>query len=788
MTRIELFSTVRLGLRRTLHGWRVLAVTTALLAAGVGCAAAVTSIAGLIVANPLGIPQLDRVMRTADGQLVSRSAFDEVRTRLSSVEVAGARAYEFPVEVADVPLRVPGQFVSPEYLRVLGVGDLLSGGKGIGVSAAFWRKHFGHKRVGHADDAPVTVRVHGWPLAIVTVAVPGFAGTSLGTQSDLFVPLEYQPLIAPELNTGGPDTRWLTLFARLSDAADRRTADSELLLRTPGITQGLPRGGLSWVSLGDVAIPARSRTTVHRTVALLCAIGLGVFALATCNAAVLLAWRADSRRGDNATAMALGASVARLRGETVVEAALATSATSLLSLAATAQLLRSFRDGRLGEMLPIPVEPQASYGTAAICVTLAAIGVGMSWLRPLLSVKAHTLSAVLAVNTTRVSSSRGWLRRLWLSAQAAFAVGALASSLALLGSLSRQYSVPWGFAPDKMLVWIAPSGVGGPERLALFYRTLLDEVRSAPGVQGAALAAIRPFGGLRIKRQIRSATGFSEAYSNIVSPGYFSVINTPLLAGREFSRDDDAGIVVNRSLAVSVWGRESVVGEFLSLADDGPQPLSQRVIGVVADTVYETPDERNVPVVYLPIAAEYRPNLFLHVRLSPSIETAAGVGIVRSLLRRTLRGDLRSDVEPYSLVLSRWTAQAEAIASVLGGLAALLLALTALGQLAVLAYLVSRRRRELAIRMALGASPIRLVGTVCVEACAITVVGAGAGLLLGHWMLTLLQGVLYEASAVGSVAEQALAVVALSAVCSLAAAWPAIRAARVEPARVLTCP
>jgi ABC-type antimicrobial peptide transport system permease subunit len=209
---------------------------------------------------------------------------------------------------------------------------------------------------------------------------------------------------------------------------------------------------------------------------------------------------------------------------------------------------------------------------------------------------------------------------------------------------------------------------------------------------------------------------------------------------------------------------------------------------VVADTVYETPDERNVPVVYLPIAAEYRPNLFLHVRLSPSIETAAGVGIVRSLLRRTLRGDLRSDVEPYSLVLSRWTAQAEAIASVLGGLAALLLALTALGQLAVLAYLVSRRRRELAIRMALGASPIRLVGTVCVEACAITVVGAGAGLLLGHWMLTLLQGVLYEASAVGSVAEQALAVVALSAVCSLAAAWPAIRAARVEPARVLTCP
>jgi hypothetical protein len=325
----------------------------------------------------------------------------------------------------------------------------------------------------------------------------------------------------------------------------------------------------------------------------------------------------------------------------------------------------------------------------------------------------------------------------------------------------------------------APARVAGVERL-------LAEVAEAPGTRAVAVVSPYPFRGFGQPVPMTAegqapAEIQSPANQYIVSPDYFAVLRIAMRSGRGFGTDDAASppsAIVSESLASELWPAQDALGRRLRIGSD---TVWRTVVGVVADT-REPVEAQQAPEVYLPYAQMPRPFVAVLARVDGDV--AGGGEVVRRTVGEVDDVLALANVEHFADVIARDSRRHRALAMVLSTFGVLALATAMLGLYASLAYLVALRRREIAVRVAVGASPAQITGMVVREGATVVAAGATAGAVGSLALTRLLATQLYGISATDPATFVTTALL-LGAAALAAAASPAWQARRVQPAEAL---
>jgi predicted permease len=384
--------------------------------------------------------------------------------------------------------------------------------------------------------------------------------------------------------------------------------------------------------------------------------------------------------------------------------------------------------------------------------------------------------------------SGGWRSGLML-VEIALALVLLAGAGLMLTSLARLAGVNPGFRGDGVLTAklnLSGAAYRTPAARALFYERLQARLRALPGVAAAALGNNLPLNsGPTFTARLDAPGRTADAYFTQVSPGYFTTLGIPLLAGRDFDGSDREGsaqvVIVSRSLARKLWGQEAAVGRLLTMPAGGSKTIAYRVVGLVGDLRLKLAGEPT-EALYFPLAQAPAEALALLLR------TDGDPAALAEALRRAV-GALDRDL-PVSDVatmpaLARQELAEPAFRSLLLGLFALLaLGLSVAGVAAVMAFHAAARNHEIGVRMALGAHPRAIAGMMLRHALGITLGGLAVGTAGALATVRLLRHYLYATSPY-DLRTLAAAAGLLAVGCLAAGWWPARRAARTDPCTVL---
>ena len=651
-----------------------------------------------------------------------------------------------------------------------------------------WRRDFGGRR----DVVGSTIRLNGERFTVIGVAPAGFSGTTVGYRSDLWVPITMHATLAgqPVDRYGWRPVRWMQAFGRLApnatveDAAIELRAIGQRLESNPENKGLFPRPQ----TMFETGTPA----TVKPVMAALFG-GSAVLLLIVCaNVASLLLVRGIARQREIALRLALGASRTRVMRDTMLEAVVI-SALGAVGAVVLAQVTSRLLFGLLPTTAQPYAPPPGVGGRVLLFGLVVATGVALLvGMLPALRAARTESTAALRGGAKGVQRPQGRASAVLVIAQLALALVATASAGLFLRSLESLREVDPGFtAPGQVLVAgteIAPARYTSRTAIQTT-NELLDRVRTLPRVRSAAVATDLPLGfnagfdgfDVRVEGYEPRPDETMSFSANMVSPGYFATLGLPLFAGRDFAAGDAAS-----SPSVAIVSEE--FARRFSPADAGRGMIGRRmflggrwvsVVGIARDAKYRSLSEPPTPFLYLAFAQWGPPSFSVILRThdDPALHVPA--------LREALHGvsaalsapriERLADRVDGALLVQRISA------GLFTGLAGLALALAALGLYGLLSYLVARRRLEIGIRMALGARAedvvanlLRYVGVLTVAGVAI---GVGAALATGRLVESQLFGV--EA---GDPVTLAVAALVLGVVALVAAALPARRASRVDPA------
>lgn len=791
-------------LRRS-PGYTLVAVIT--LALGIGAATAVFSAVNAALLAPLPFPHPARLVGIENGSY-PMAGYAAMRAQLRTMRVAAyAAGRRFSLIQRGQPLRVEGALVSDNLFRVLGAraelgatfapGEDAAGQDGYAVlSDALWRRRFG------ADPAIIgrTIRLDGVARLVVGVMPAGFAFPGAATR--IWIPLGIDP--------GRPTHYWagpyMPVIGRLRPGATRARATAEVRLFQARLRRLIPWPMPPAWNRGLAVVPLRQALEgeARSRLLLLLAAVLLVLGIAVANVVNLNLARAAERGHELALRTALGAGRARLIGHRMAESLLVAAGGGVAGVAlgvAAMPLLRILLPGG------------APHGSLALDPRVAAFAAGVT---ALAGVAAGLLPGLRAAPDPAVALRRGGravagagdrrAREYLVAGEVALAVLLVSAAGLLITSLWRLTRVQPGFQVQHVLTArVTPSAAfcRQPERCGAFYRTLLRRVRALPGVSAAAVINTPPLGGQVSKRSVhlagKAATGqdLPLVWEKTISPGYFRVLGIPLTRGRSFRAADAAGApavaIVSTATARRFWPDQNPVGEHLRLAKTTDWVT---VVGVVpAVRAYSL--ERAIPdwmngAIYLP----FGPKATLENGAPPEamtlvLRTAAVTAAIAPAIRRTVAG-LPAQAAVGEIRTMRQMAQASraptrSVASLFAVFAGLALALSAVGIYGVVSLLVRLRRREFAIRMALGARPLAVVTAVLRQGLALALMGIAAGLLAAVWLTHFLAAWLYGVGAADP-ATLGLVVALFAGVAVAACAVPAWRAVTTDPVTVLRQP
>ena len=539
-------------------------------------------------------------------------------------------------------------------------------------------------------------------------------------------------------------------------------------------------------------------------------LAVGVVLLIACgNAATLLLVRAIRRRREAAIRLALGA-----RSQFIVRGALAEGlalslAGGLLGLAAAAAAIR-LAVHWLPESMPRIDSIRMDPVVAAFALMLAVVtGVLCSLAPAFASLHANLLESLGdSARTSTGSSSHAWLRSSLVAAEIAIALVLLTASGALLRSYQKMLAVDPGFRPDHVLVadyQLPQEKYATNVSVDTFNRELIDRLSAEPGVTSAALSSLVPgsdafaMAAYTIEGQRAEGWKLKFAQFGLIYGDYFHALGIPLLEGRDFTLNYRAGappvIIVSQSMAQHSWPGQSALGKRMHLGNPKKAMPWATVVGVVADTKIGSPDEPSADQWYCPML---QPEILSGPDASGQL-TAQNWGsiILRSTLPpeqmiETLRSSVASidpqlalnKVRPLTVAFSASEAPRRFNTGLIGAfaLAALLLAIS--GIYAVVAFSVSLRTQEIAIRMALGAQRALIVRLVLLSGARLALLGCGLGVLGSIAVSRLVRSFLFEVSPTDPlIYAGSVSLMILMAL--VASALPAARAAAADPIRAL---
>lgn len=792
-----MFHDVRSAIRSLRHNRLIAAVAVIALGLGIGAAAAVFSVVHGVLLQPLPFADPGKLVRihatTPEGEpfssaeadyldLIERArgftavaAFRETGTarvitgssgpeRIVAVPMAASAAVVLGVQPA------LGRFFTPAEDRP-GVEGRIVLGHGL------WQRRFG----GDAAVVGRTVLIDDRPHVVTGVMPPGFdfpAGT------DGWVPLAASAARAR-------DDRELAVFARMAPGTTLSAATAEVRAYAARLAEAHPAVSAGWsaavVPFERWLVAPRFQQAVW---VLFGAVAL-LLLLACANVATLLVAQGTTRQTEMRVRAALGASQFRLRRQLFTEAALLAvlgTATGVLITFWSVDAVRVLGAGRVPRLETVQVSGTV-LGFACLAGMISCVLFGMA---PTIRGARAAFSDSSDASSRHTGSSRR-LRHGLVGVEVAFALPLVVGAILLASSFVRLVHVDPGFDPEGVTLMAIdlPSAKYPEARVAPFFNELLDRVRALPGVTSAAATSTDPFRQFGFSNTVtpeerahEAPAGLLQAGWRSVTPGFFETMRIEVLAGRTFGAADtiDAPrvVVVSRSLAARLWPGEDPVGKRIFWG--GTTGRTRTVVGVAADIRDVRLDVPAPPMLFLPHAQVDLPSMTLVVRSSLA---AAGVA-------PALRSALQEMDE--TLPLPQVVALASSVGDASGGarfnlwllaaVAAIALALAVTGVYATMRFTVAERQREMAVRLALGASPRDIVKLILGSGLAVAVGGVVAGTAVALASSTVLASLLYEVAprdpwSFGAAAAMLLASAALA--CYL----PARRAARLDPAGVL---
>ncbi|HXB74345.1 MAG TPA: ABC transporter permease [Candidatus Acidoferrales bacterium] len=806
------------------------AVAVLALALGVGANAAIYSILDAVYLRLLPVEKPERLVvfttqftlakELRYNQSFSYPLYREVRDRTQSLE--GAIAYRSLIMNAGIngsTERITGAMVSGNYFSVLGVqpvagtlvgpeDDLKPGSGGARgpvavLSYAYWNRRFG----GDAGVIGTRIDLNGAPFTIVGVARDGFSGTEVGQAPDVFGPMMMESLLNPTNPNGldAPRNVWLRIMGRLKQATRVPQAEAELSLL-------LQRFYQRYYLQGSDVPPARRRALMEQRVTLLpgstgtsglrkkfsqpltilMAVAGFVLLIACANVASLLLTRAAGRQREIAIRLALGATRGRLVCQLLVESMILAMAGSTLGLL----ISRWVRD------LILRFLPQAADVSVALdqqvfgfCLLLGvATGLLFGLVPALQATRPSVAPALKGVGHSGLGPARLNLRQGLVVLQVALSVLLLTGAGLFVRSLGNLESIDPGFARQNVLLLAVDPSLKSypPAQAKAFYERLLAHAKTLPGVIRAAMADSSPLGNNTNNTtyvegyQPRSDEPALDPNVSVITPEYFQTMGVRLLMGREFDARDTATApqvaVINETFARHYFPGQNPLGRRLGFNKDR---YDVEIVGVVKDAKYGNLREASTRMLYGPLTQRRLwGHMVLHLRTAG--EVAPLVAAVRSYVRELDKDLPVFDVQTVQQEVDRSLNQDKLIATLSGMFSILALVLSAIGLYGVMSYAVSRRVREIGIRMALGAEAGKIVGLVLKEAALLVTAGVLVGLPAAYAAARIVSGLLYGVNPADP-ASALLATAALGLV-AMAAAWiPARRAARVSPTVALRC-
>jgi predicted permease len=780
------------------------------LALGIGAASAIFSLVNAVVLRPLPYVESDRLVQlfetgprlAGEADWVSfpnfrdwrrdSTVFDDVaayRYALLTVTGSGDPESLLGLEATDRLFAVLG--VSPALGRTFHAGEDASARRHVAVIGhALWRRRFA------ADPAVIGrgVTINSEPYTIVGV-MPEWFRFPNAIPGDRVVPIEVWIPMRPDddLEERGSHNFWSV--ARLKSGVTLQQARAAMTTLAANLARQYPDTNkdmrISVVPLQDYVAGGARRALLL----LLGAVGL-VLLLTCANIGGLLLSRAEARRHEMGMRHALGASRARLARQALTESLL------LASLGAAAGLLLAHvGTGLLVAVAPatIPRLDETRVDGAVLTFTaVVAVCAGILFgLAPVLFTSVRGVHESLKATGTRVSAGVAGrrVRQTLAAAQLAIAVMLLIGAGLLVRSFARVAGLDLGFETPRLLtavVSLSPVRYDSPARQTAFFEEAIRRIDALPGVVGVALSNTVPLTGINDQgavtvEGISPAPGEDGPVGNRprVSAGYFDVMGIRLLEGRTFDerdRRDSAPVAIVSDLAARMYWPQGALGKRLATEWQDGKPVWREIVGVVQSTRHFGPEAPQKPEFYRPYQQRPSPFMQLVVRTEPDAEA------LLPAVRKTI---VALDPEQPVLLVSTMEelvatsgARRRFQALLVAAFAALALLLATIGVYAVMSHMVAQRRREIGVRLALGARAREVTALILRNGLRLTVIGAVTGLGGSVALSRVLRQALYGVSTLDPVTYGAVSA-ALVLVAGFATYLPSRSAARVDPLLVL---
>ena len=803
-----LLSDIRFGARILARSpvitlWVILA-----LALGIGANSAMFSAVDTLLLHPVDYTNPSQLVllweRDAQGvrNWVAPANFADWRARARSFsELAAWSPVSFVMTGIDQPRQLGGAAVSENLFRALGVRPVLGrtfvpGEDGFGrpgsaarvavISYQLWQERFGGGNVLGA-----TLLLNAAPYTIVGVMPADFAFLA---RRQVWVPLSLDRL----------DRDYHSLFAVARLRVSRQSASAEMSALARTLAEEYPASNGGWsAEAQDLLDWMMNRTFRTRLLLLFGAVALVLF-ITCANVAGLLLSRSLARSREMAVRAALGASRARLIRQLLTENLLLAFAGGAAGLAVGWTLIHVAPSIIPANVVPAARPVQLNAAMIWFIAALSAASGIVFGLAPTLAGLRVDLQSALKDGGRGSSAGRDQhrLRQAMVAIQVAVALVLLASAALMTESLNRVAQVDPGFDMKNVLsLRVVSTAVNeDPARSLAFRRLALERFRALPGVESAAAGSDLPLSDATVivpfdledspPRSMAQRPGVSYT---AVSPGYFETLRIPLRAGRTFADTDYATappvVIVNETFAERYFPAGSPVGKRILLnrpilgTNRFEDTIRTQIVGVAGSVRLglATPDRE--PLVYVPDAQNFftAANWF-------AVRSHGDLAGLASALRAELRqvdGDAAVDqVSPLDQTFARQFSGSKFQATIMSAFAVLALLLAAIGIYGINAYAVAQRRYEIGVRMALGATPFRVLGATIWSGMRLTLFGILAGLLGAVAGASLLRSVLVGVSATAPLTLAAVSLV-LAAVSLIACYLPARRAMLIEPAAAL---
>jgi predicted permease len=828
----SVFADLRLAFRGIRRNPLFAAVAILSLALGIGANTAIFTLLDQIVLRKLPVKDPDGlVMVWQDAanmgsnvgtRMHSYPIYQDLQARAEPFsEVMCRRLADASVSMDGATERVQAELVSGNYFSVLGVtphlgrvfssaqdDQLLNGHPVVVLSHDYWVERF-------AGDPSVVgriIRVNDHPMTIVGVSAAGFFGIDPAASPRIRVPIQMKAVMHPDwtwLRMDDRRAKWVQVFARLKPGYTVESAS--------GPVQGL----YTQIRSDEMSLPAASTwSAYHRDqfmkgrmivepaatgfsgirrdfstalLVLMAMVGL-VLLIACANVANLLIARAFMRQKELAVRRSLGASRGRLVRQLLVESLVLALLGAAGGLGLAFLLTRSLLAMLPETAAPLLIQPAPDARVLLFTFAVTLITALVFGLLPAFRASRADPWSTLKDTIGSIAGGRGsvFMRKGLVAAQVALSFLLLFGAGLFVRSLYNLKATETGVELDNLVSFQLSASLSGYDvtRGTQFYETLLERLRTSPGVRSAAYASVPILTGggwdstMSVEGHQAADGEDMQAYLNHVSPGYFATMGIPLLEGRDFTAGDARErarvAIVNRRFAEHFFKGQSALGRRLGQGGGPETKLDIEIIGVVGNSLYEGPRDGVRRQVFQPRWGKIDATYYVRTATGSPDAFATIRNEVRRLdaampvyAMKTVSGQLDE-----TLLTDRLTALLSA------GFGSLATVLASIGLYGVMAFVVARRRKELGVRLALGAQPAGVLWLVLREVLVLLAIGFALGvpaaLALGRYVSSELHGIQAADPLIG-----VAAVILLSGVSIAAGLIPARRASRIDPITAL---